>query len=327
MDGRGLRSGTLSEALDRQIQVKSRLVKTENRLYWGLGWGLQYGRAGRAIWQWGHNNGFRAYLLAYPDRRDAFVYFTNSDNGLSIARDLLALVEDAAGFDEDDHFALDHLNYEQHDAPSRLTRRGLVRTFRDDGVEAGLARFEELRVEQPDLVNEAFTGTVASALEGLGEREEAISLLERNTELHPRSANAQDALGDLLLNGGDYRKALVSFDAALELNAGHQGATRAKAWLEPVLAALDDPPSVPLALLERYHGDYGPRHITLEARGLHYQRDGNPSYRLLPMSEDTFFLEELGSFRIRFASDESGHVTKIVGLYLDGNEDETPRDP
>jgi CubicO group peptidase (beta-lactamase class C family) len=327
MDGRGLNPGTLSEALDRQVQVNSRLVKTENRLYWGLGWGLQYGRAGRAIWQWGHNNGFRAYLLAYPYRRDAFVYFTNSDNGLSIARDLLALVEVAAGFDEDDHFALDHLDYEQHDAPERVARRGLVRAFRDDGVSAGLTRFESLRADELDLVNEAFTTGVASALEGLERRGAAISLLERHAALHPRSANARDALGDLFLNGGDYRDAFERFEAALQLNAKHQGATRAKTWLEPVLSALEDPPAVPLAILERYPGDYGPRHITLEAGGLYYQRDGNPRYRLHPMSEDTFFLDELGTFRIRFATDEEGRVTKIVGLYLDGTEDETPRDP
>jgi len=327
MQGDGLEAGTLDQALDRQIEVDSERVETEDRLYWGLGWGLQYGRAGRAIWQWGHNNGFRAYLLAYPDRRDAFVYFTNSDNGLSIARGLLALVEGAAGFPEDDRYALDHLNYEPHDAPRRLVRRGLIRAFRDVGVEAGLARFEELRAEQPDIVNEAFTTGVAAGIEGMGELEAAIGLLERNAELHPRSANALTALADMLLNGGDYREAMEAYERALGLSPKHQGAGRGKAWLEPVLAALDDPPTVRLALLERYHGDFGPRHITLEARGLFYQRDGNPSYRLHPMSDDTFFLEGLGSFRIRFATDQAGQVTKIVGLYVDGNEDETPRNP
>lgn len=35
----------------------------------------------------------------------------------------------------------------------------------------------------------------------------------------------------------------------------------------------------------------------------------------------------LSTFRIRFAADDSGAVTKILGLYLDGSEDETPRDP
>jgi CubicO group peptidase (beta-lactamase class C family) len=327
MQGHGLQPGTLSQSLDRQIQVSSERVETEERLYWGLGWGLQYGNGGRAIWQWGHNNGFRAYLLAYPDRRDAFVYFTNSDNGLSIARALLALVEGAAGFPEDDHYALDHLNYEAHDAPRRLARRGLVRAFRDGGLEAALARFEELRAEQPDIVNEAFTTGVAAGIEGMGERDAAIALLERNAELYPRSANALNALAEMLLNGGDYRGAMQGYERALEVNPKHQGAGRGKAWLEPVLAALKDPPALRLSLLERYPGDFGPRHITLEEGVLYYQRDGNPRYRLRPISEDMFFLEGLGSFRIRLAADQAGQVTKIVGLYLDGNEDETPRDP
>jgi tetratricopeptide (TPR) repeat protein len=203
----------------------------------------------------------------------------------------------------------------------------VARAFRDGGLEAGLAAFDELKAGQPDVVTEAFTTGVAAGIEGMGERDAAIALLERNAELNPRSANAQDALAEMLLNGGDYREALEAYGRALELNPKHQGAARGKAWLEPVLAALDDPPTVRLALLERYHGDYGPRHITLEARGLLYQRDGNPSYRLRPMSDDTFFLEGLGSFRIRFATDQTGRVTKIVGLYFDGNEDESRRDP
>ena len=27
-----------------------------------------------------------------------------------------------------------------------------------------------------------------------------------------------------------------------------------------------------------------------------------------------------------FVADDAGHITKIVGLYIDGNQDETPRD-
>ena len=78
--------------------------------------------------------------------------------------------------------------------------------------------------------------------------------------------------------------------------------------------------------MEKLAGDYGPRHIKLREGRLYYQRDGRPEFRLVPLSRDTFALERYGQFRIRFVSDESGRVTKLVGLYVQGNTDESPRD-
>ncbi len=328
MEGRGLEPPTLADGLERQIQVATRpRIDTDDKLYWGLGWGLQYGRGGRALWQWGHNDGFRGYFLAFPDRRDALVYFTNGGTGMSIARGLLALAADAAGFPTDEHWALDWLNYEQHDAPDRVARRGLVRAFREEGIEAGLARYESVRADLSGGEAEALAATVGRALESQGLRDAAIAILERNVELRPRSANALAALGDVQMEAGRYHEALEIHERALALSPGHQGATRTRDWLKPAVAALDDPPPVRLSVLERYLGDYGPRHITIENGALHYQRDGNPRYRLHPMSEDTFLLDGLGSFRIRFLTDDEGRPTKIVGLYVNGNEDETPRSP
>ena len=42
---------------------------------------------------------------------------------------------------------------------------------------------------------------------------------------------------------------------------------------------------------------------------------------------DLFALDGLETFRLRFVEDDEGRVAKVVGLYLEGNEDESPRDP
>ena len=86
------------------------------------------------------------------------------------------------------------------------------------------------------------------------------------------------------------------------------------------------PVTVPAETLRRYAGDYGPRHVLLEGDTLFYQRDGNPRYRLLPLADDLFALDGLQTFRMRFMTDEAGRVVKILGLYISGNQDETPRD-
>lgn len=77
---------------------------------------------------------------------------------------------------------------------------------------------------------------------------------------------------------------------------------------------------------EPFRGKYGPRHITLEEGQLYYQREGRSRFKLLPLNANTFLLDGLGSFRLRFV-EEDGRVTKPVGLYSDGQEDESPRDP
>jgi len=78
--------------------------------------------------------------------------------------------------------------------------------------------------------------------------------------------------------------------------------------------------------MERFAGDYGPRHIKLREGRLFYQRDGGQEYRLTPVSRNTFIFEGKADFRIRFESDKSGKVVKIVGLYIQGNTDESLRD-
>ena len=87
-----------------------------------------------------------------------------------------------------------------------------------------------------------------------------------------------------------------------------------------------NPVMVPTETLRRYAGGYGPRRVVLEGDTLYYQRVGNPRYRLIPMAQDLFALDGLETFRMRFVADDTGRVVKIVGLYVNGNEDETPRD-
>ncbi len=72
-------------------------------------------------------------------------------------------------------------------------------------------------------------------------------------------------------------------------------------------------------------GAYGPRRISAEGSELFYQREGRPRFRLVPMAPDLFSLEGLDNFRLRFGRDSAGRVDRLVGLYEDGRQDESPR--
>lgn len=77
--------------------------------------------------------------------------------------------------------------------------------------------------------------------------------------------------------------------------------------------------------LKPFTGAYGPRKIWLDGGNLFYQREDRPKYELIPMGNDMFMLDGLDYFRIQFERDQSGAVTKLVGLYDNGQTDSHER--
>jgi hypothetical protein len=87
--------------------------------------------------------------------------------------------------------------------------------------------------------------------------------------------------------------------------------------LKPVILSPDE--------REAYVGRYGPRTITLRDGDLWYEREGRPPFRLTPMGDDTFLVEGLDHFRLRFERDSAGKVVRIVGLGEGGDIDSHER--
>lgn len=71
---------------------------------WGLGVGLQDGRRGPALWHWGDNVDFKNFFLVFPATGESVVLFTNGENGLRAAADILPLF-----LGPDDYWALQWL--------------------------------------------------------------------------------------------------------------------------------------------------------------------------------------------------------------------------
>ncbi len=104
---------------------------------------------------------------------------------------------------------------------------------------------------------------------------------------------------------------------------------RHKARIDWQIASLNaklNPVTVDNALLQKYAGSYGPRQVMLEDGVLYYQREGRPKFKMTPMTDDTFYFEDLPYFRLQFTTDEAGKVTGVTGLYDDGHTDANPRD-
>jgi len=97
LDGRGLKPATLREmetpqvALDPEcrICIKREPKQLSKNLFWGLGWGVQRTDRGDALWHWGDNGSFKAFVMAEPKTKSGVVMFANSEKGLAIAKPII----------------------------------------------------------------------------------------------------------------------------------------------------------------------------------------------------------------------------------------------
>ena len=67
-------------------------AQIDDELAWGLGWGIERGEGGRAIWQWGNDPGYKNFVIGRPADRQGVVVFTNGDFGASVYTDVVGQV-------------------------------------------------------------------------------------------------------------------------------------------------------------------------------------------------------------------------------------------
>lgn len=322
LNAQGLTQETIDQMTSPQVQVTTDRNKAElfENVFWGWGWGIQPGDTGYGFWHWGDNGDLRAYTITYKDRREGFVYFANSSNGLAIAEAVNALIF------PDHQYALDWLDYEKYDDPKRMARLLIEDAFLKEGEDAGLKKIQAAKESYPELAEEDFLTDLAAYLGESGKKEGAIAVLKYCLESFPQSADAYLGLGLAYMETGQNQAAIESFESALKVRKVFSMAKRGLKWAQEALEADKNPVILSAAEMEKFAGDYGERHILLRGGTLYYLREGRPEYRLIPISKDTFALEGYAQFRIQFVLDASDRVTKIVGHYIRGNRDESPRD-
>lgn len=104
----------------------------------------------------------------------------------------------------------------------------LGETYRAEGIEAALARYDELREEFHGRgaydFGEAGLNNFGYALLREGDVDGAVLVFEKNVELFPESSNLYDSLGEGFMERGDTELAITNYERSLELEPRNRNA-------------------------------------------------------------------------------------------------------
>lgn len=98
LSGERLRRATARQWLHPQVRIRWHrfeclspgVAEADQRVAWGLGWGLQPDDA--TFFHWGDNGRFKAFAIGSVQQRSAAVVFANGENGMSVMPELISRV-------------------------------------------------------------------------------------------------------------------------------------------------------------------------------------------------------------------------------------------
>lgn len=210
----GLKQSTLKAMEQPQIAVNPECMNCTDRqpkelskaVFWGLGVGIQRTKEGESLWHWGDNGAFKCFFVAYPKQKIGLVLFTNGENGLSIASEV---VRDALGGDQP---AFDWIKYDRYDSPAMK----FAKAVRERGPVPAIAEFRPALMRGD--IPERSINALGYQLLNQKRLPQAIQIFQLNVELFPQSSNTYDSLAEAYMDNGDKELAIQNYQKSLDLD-------------------------------------------------------------------------------------------------------------
>jgi tetratricopeptide (TPR) repeat protein len=205
LGGEGLTDSSRREMFTPQISI-------EEDDYWGLGFGIERGGTGDALWQWGDNRVFRNFAIAYPDRGAAVVYLSNSNNGLGIRDEIVGAV-----IGQEFKTSKKLSRYIAYDSPTVL----FAWIALEEDIQKAFRQLPSFRnIDEP--LDSGVLNELGWLLLEEGRIEDAIAIYELNVDENPSVPNAYSSLASAYLRRGDLgdsERALANYRKVLETSS------------------------------------------------------------------------------------------------------------
>ena len=207
MNGELLKKATWQEMMEPQINVD----KPFPNVFWGLGWGLEKTQQGECFWHWGDGSRSKDYITGNLSTKDGIVFFANSENGLSFAKEML---DDAIG---GEHPGITFLGYQRYDAQSLVLLKAII----TKGAPEALKDYQDKHKEK---IAENDMNAIGYKLLSIKRLDDAITVFGQNTKDYPASFNTWDSLAEAYMDKGDKELAIKNYKKSLELNPSNTNA-------------------------------------------------------------------------------------------------------
>jgi len=222
LNGKGLKPATVHEMEKPQVAVDPQCTNCTDRapkelsesVFWGLGVGIQQTAQGESLWHWGDNGAFKCYMLVYPKPKIGLVFFSDSENGLAIASEVVRM---AIGGDQP---AFHWIKYDTYNSPTIQ----FAKAVREIGAADAINQFRPALVRGD--ISEGTINSTGYRLLSQKKTADAILIFQLNVELYPKSFNAYDSLGEALMANNEKDKAIQSYQKSLELNPKNHNAEK-----------------------------------------------------------------------------------------------------
>lgn len=297
-----LRNNALLSAKNFNEMIKPQ-IETGYRFY-GYGFSNGLHRVGisnieeQAHWHTGGIEGFRTLILRVPASNSCIVLLSNSEHAFlqGITESILAILNDV-----------------EYKFPSKSIAEAVFEKMEAEGIDKGLAFYEEIRNSTQYLHNERELITAGYDFFQAGKLEEAAALFKITTEAIPLASNAFDSYGEALLALGKKEEAIVNYKKSIELDPKNENGVTI---LKELGVNIDDLiHQVSIETLKSYVGRYGneskpdefPEIIITILDGVLYFQDNRFNYSLFPISDETFVHQARGA-EVEFTLSKEGKI-------------------
>jgi tetratricopeptide (TPR) repeat protein len=220
MNGKLLKRETWNEMVKPQIA----LGQNAPQLFWGLGWGIEKTSDGESLWHWGDSGISKSYVTAFLPKKNAVVFFANSDNGLSFAREIF----DATVGGE--HPGIEWLNYDRYDSVGWR----LFESIKSRGAEVALKDYRKERIGDPKAsLNESQMNILGYKFLRAKRGDDAIAIFMQNTLDFPLSGNTWDSLAEAYMEKDEKDLAIKYYEKSLQIDPKNGNAVEMLKKLRP----------------------------------------------------------------------------------------------
>lgn len=174
----------INQMMIPQVQIS----QDDSTLSFGLGVALQTINSDTLFWHWGSNPGFRSFFIVSRNLNKGFIYFTNSDMGLSIVDRMIEMIL------SDTTILSGWKKYPQYTHPYFILRNA----YKDCGVDSLYAKFKNGKIREPEIYDDEFyLNDLGSFALKIGNKKDALEIFKLNLIEYPNSKKAKEMIKKL----------------------------------------------------------------------------------------------------------------------------------